>query len=76
MIRKESRNEMRLVRHERIRKQISGTKDIPRLSVYRSNKNIYAQLIDDENGVTLASASSLNMEGNNKEIAAKVGEAI
>ncbi len=76
MIKKESRNEMRKVRHERIRKQIIGTKDIPRLNVYRSNKNIYAQLIDDVNGVTLASASSLDMNGNNKEIATKVGEAI
>lgn len=76
MIKKESRNEMRVVRHERIRKQIIGTKDIPRLNVYRSNKNIYAQLIDDENGVTLASASSMNMKGNNTEVATKVGELI
>lgn len=76
MIKKESRNEMRKIRHERIRKQIIGTKDIPRLNVYRSNNNIYAQIIDDENGVTLASASSMKMKGNNTEIAAKVGEAI
>lgn len=76
MIKKESRNEMRKVRHERIRKQIIGTKDIPRLNVYRSNKNIYAQIIDDENGVTLASASSMKMKGNNTLIATKVGEAI
>ncbi len=76
MIKKESRNEMRVVRHERIRKQIIGTKDIPRLNVYRSNKNIYAQLIDDENGVTLASASSMDMKGNNTEVATKVGELI
>lgn len=76
MIKKESRNEMRKIRHERIRKQIIGTKDIPRLNVYRSNKNIYAQIIDDENGVTLASASSMKMKGNNTEIAAKVGEAV
>lgn len=76
MIKKESRNEMRKIRHERIRKQIIGTKDIPRLNVYRSNKNIYVQIIDDENGVTLASASSMKMKGNNTEIAAKVGEAI
>ena len=76
MIKKESRNEMRKVRHERIRKQIIGTKDIPRLNVYRSNTNIYAQIIDDENGVTLASASSMKMKGNNTEIAAKVGEAV
>ena len=76
MIKKESRNEMRKIRHERIRKQIIGTKDIPRLNVYRSNNNIYAQIIDDENGVTLASASSMKMKGNNTEIAAKVGAAI
>ena len=76
MIKKESRNEMRKIRHERIRKQIIGTKDIPRLNVYRSNNNIYAQIIDDEKGVTLASASSMKMKGNNTEIAAKVGEAI
>ena len=67
---------MRKIRHERIRKQIIGTKDIPRLNVYRSNNNIYAQIIDDENGVTLASASSMKMKGNNTEIAAKVGEAV
>lgn len=76
MIKKESRNKMRKIRHERIRKQIIGTKDIPRLNVYRSNNNIYAQIIDDEKGVTLASASSMKMKGNNTEIAAKVGEAI
>ena len=76
MIKKESRNEMRKVRHERVRKQIIGTKDIPRLNVYRSNTNIYAQIIDDENGVTLASASSMKMKGNNTEVATKVSEAI
>lgn len=73
MIKKESRNEMRKVRHERIRKQIIGTKDVPRLNVYRSNKNILVQLIDDENGVTLASAS---VKGKNIEAATKAGEAI
>ncbi len=76
MIKKESRNKMRKIRHERIRKQIIGTKDIPRLNVYRSNNNIYAQIIDDEKGVTLAEASSMKMKGNNTEIAAKVGEDI
>lgn len=76
MIKKESRNSMRKIRHTRIRKQIIGTADTPRLNVYRSNKNIYAQLIDDEKGVTLASASSMNMNGNNTEVAAKVGKAI
>ena len=73
MIKKISRNEMRKVRHERLRKSLAGTKDVPRLSVYRSNKNIFAQLIDDENNVTLASASSLKMDGNNKDTARQVG---
>lgn len=73
MIKKESRNSMRIIRHARIRKQIIGTKDIPRLNVYRSNKNILVQLIDDENGITIASAS---VNGKNMEAAAKVGEAI
>ena len=76
MIKKESRNEMRKVRHTRIRKQINGTNNMPRLCVYRSNKSIYAQIIDDEAGVTLAEASSLKLKGNNIETAAKVGEAI
>ena len=76
MIKKESRNKMRKIRHERIRKQISGTKDIPRLCVYRSNMNIKAQLIDDVNKITLAEASSINMKGNNTEVATKVGELI
>lgn len=76
MIKKESRNEMRKIRHTRIRKQIIGTADTPRLNVYRSNKNIYAQLIDDVNGVTLASASSMKLNGNNAEIAATVGKMI
>ena len=76
MVKKENRNEMRKIRHERIRKQISGTKDIPRLCVYRSNMNIKAQLIDDVAGVTLAEASSMNLKGNNTEVATKVGELI
>lgn len=76
MIKKESRNSMRLVRHSRIRKQVSGTSNTPRLCVYRSNLNISAQLIDDENRVTLASASSKNYKGNNIEVAKLVGEKI
>ena len=76
MIKKESRNEMRKIRHDRIRKSIIGTKDVPRLCVYRSNANISAQLIDDENGVTLASTSSLKIEGNNIEVAKQVGKEI
>ena len=50
--------------------------EVPRLCVYRSNNNISAQLIDDEKGITLASASSLKMKGNNTEVATKVGEEI
>jgi large subunit ribosomal protein L18 len=62
MIKKVSRNEMRVVRHERVRNKISGTSSIPRLCVFRSNKYIYVQIIDDENGTTLASASSLDKD--------------
>ena len=76
MIKKESRNEMRVVRHKRLRKSVIGTNEVPRLCDYRSNKNISAQLIDDEKGITLASASSLKMKGNNTEVATKVGEEI
>ena len=79
MIKKESRNEMRKIRHERIRKDVAGTKDIPRLNVYRSNNNITAQLIDDQDKITLVSASSLELKdvkGVNIEVATKVGELI
>ena len=58
MINKESKNVTRQKRHLRIRKNISGTPEKPRLNVFRSNKQIYAQIIDDVNGVTLCSASS------------------
>ena len=64
--------------HYKIRKKITGTADIPRLCVFRSSKNIYAQLIDDVNGVTLVSASTLDKDfegiGSNKEAARKVGK--
>ena len=76
---KESRNDVRLRRHLRVRKKISGTPERPRLNVFRSNTNIYAQVIDDVNGVTLASASSLDMKlenGGNVEAATKVGEEV
>jgi large subunit ribosomal protein L18 len=75
MLEKEKR---RLKIKARIRKKISGTAERPRLSVFRSNKQIYAQLIDDVTGTTLASASSLKMEEKlpKKEMAAKVGELI
>lgn len=64
MINKPDKNKVRLKRHSRVRSKISGTAECPRLNVFRSNKNIYAQLIDDVAGVTLASASSLD----NKDI--------
>ena len=57
---KESRNDKRVKRHARVRKNLFGTPERPRLCVYRSNKNISAQVIDDVNGVTLAAASSLD----------------
>ena len=79
MIKKVVRNDARIARHSRIRNKVSGTKDVPRLNVFRSNNNIFAQIIDDEAGVTLVSASSLESElklanGGNIEAATKVGE--
>lgn len=77
MVNKVNTNNPRLKRHKRVRAKISGTPQRPRLNVFRSTNNIYAQLIDDVNGVTLASASTLDKEidgkGNNKEAAYKVG---
>ncbi|MBQ2640026.1 MAG: 50S ribosomal protein L18 [Bacilli bacterium] len=78
MIRKESRNSMRKSRHERIRKTMVGTSAVPRLCVFRSNKEIYAQIIDDESKTTLVSASSLDKSlkiknGSNVEAAKVVG---
>lgn len=66
MIKKESKNVSRLKRHARIRKNLSGTSTTPRLNIFRSNTNIYAQIIDDEKGVTLVSASSLDKDLNIK----------
>ena len=80
MVKNFDKNAQRLKRHVRVRGKISGTPERPRLSVFRSNANIYAQLIDDVNGVTLAAASTLekDFEGatSNKEAARKVGAAI
>ena len=77
MVSKVNKNAMRLKRHVRVRGKISGTPECPRLNVFRSNANIYAQLIDDVNGVTLAAANTLekNFEGaaGNCEAAKKVG---
>ena len=73
MIKRPNTNAQRLKRHKRVRAKISGTPECPRLNVFRSEKNIYAQVIDDVNGVTLCSASSLKMEnGSNKEAAREV----
>ena len=60
MFKKRDRNEVRVIRHARVRKKISGTPEMPRLCVYRSNKYIYAQVIDDTKGITLVQASSLD----------------
>ena len=77
MINKVSRNQMRVMRHSRVRSKIMGTTEIPRLCVFRSNKNISCQVIDDETGTTLASASSLKLKnGGNIEGAKEVGKAI
>jgi large subunit ribosomal protein L18 len=81
MITKADKNAVRKKRHARVRSKLSGTAARPRLNVYRSNKHIYAQLIDDVNRATLASASTLDKEVNvesagNIEAAVKVGELV
>ena len=80
MIKRPDTNAQRLKRHRRVRGKISGTPERPRLNVFRSGTNIYAQVIDDSKGCTLVSASSLEKgfegKGSNCEAAAKVGEAI
>ena len=78
MINKVSRNDMRIARHRRVREKVSGTSEYPRLNVFRSNKNIFAQIIDDEANKTLVSASSIDKElklenGSNVEAAIQVG---
>lgn len=80
MVKMPDKNQARLKRHIRMRNKVSGTTERPRLNVFRSSKNIYAQVIDDEKGITLASASTLDkeFEGNasNKEAAREVGKMI
>ena len=77
MVKRIDKNAMRLERHIRVRGKISGTPECPRLNVFRSNANIYAQIIDDVNGVTLVSANTLEKEfegaTGNCEAAKKVG---
>jgi large subunit ribosomal protein L18 len=81
MIKKAGSNVARKRRHLRVRKKIHGTANLPRLNVFRSLKNIYAQIIDDDKGVTIAAASSLDASlkdtyGGNKEAARAVGNLI
>lgn len=81
MITKADKNAVRKKRHARVRAKLSGTAARPRLNVYRSNKHIYAQLIDDVNGVTVASASTQDKEVNldatsNVDLTVKVGELV
>ncbi len=80
MVNKPNSNKARIKRHARVRSKINGTAACPRLDVFRSNSNIYAQLIDDVNGVTLAAAASnekdFGLSGANKEGARKVGQLI
>ncbi len=73
---KRTKEESRKRLHLRIRNKISGTAERPRLSVYRSNKLIYCQLIDDQKGMTLASASSRSVQGSKSEQAVEVGKII
>ena len=80
MVKNFDKNAQRIKRHTRVRGKISGTPECPRLNVFRSNANIYAQIIDDVNGVTLVSANTLekDFEGatGNAEAAKKVGAAL
>lgn len=83
MIKNIDKNKQRLKKHLRVRRKISGTAEVPRLNVFRSNKNMYAQIIDDEKGVTLVSASTLDKDlkeqlefGGNKDAAKAVGMSV
>ena len=80
MIKRPNTNAQRLKRHKRVRAKISGTPEMPRLNVFRSEKNIYAQIIDDVAGNTLVSASSPDKEiegnGGNKTAARAVGKLV
>ncbi len=70
MIKKEDKNQLRQRRHARVRKNVSGTAETPRLNVYRSLNHIYVQIIDDVKGVTLASASTME-KGVREQVAGK-----
>lgn len=78
---KNQRNSNRKLRHKRIRNKVSGTTSVPRLNIYKSNAHIYAQVIDDVEGTTVVSASSLDKDlglenTGNKEAARAVGEKV
>jgi large subunit ribosomal protein L18 len=76
-MRADIKREMRVRRHRRVRKRVSGTAQRPRLAIYRSNRHIYAQLVDDHSAITVAAASDLAAgEGNKIERAKQVGQAI
>ena len=83
MIKKPIKNKLRIARHFRVRNKISGTEIRPRLNVFRSNKNIYAQIVDDTKGITLVSASSNDADlkgqvtnGGDKAAAKAVGQSV
>ena len=80
MINRPDTRAQRYKRHKRVRGKVSGTPECPRLNVFRSEKNIYAQIIDDVNGVTLCSASAVEKDfeglGSNKEAARKGGKTV
>ena len=80
MINRPNTNAQRLKRHKRVRAKVSGTPERPRLNVFRSRENIYAQIIDDVSGTTLVSASTVEKDfdgyGGNKEAARKVGKTV
>ena len=82
LIKKKSRNKLRLGKHQRIRRKLSGTEETPRLCIYKSLNHIYAQIIDDQKGVTLVAASTLDKElsdlpsSTNVEAAKEVGSRI
>ena len=80
MIKRPDTNAQRKKRHKRVRSKIAGTTERPRLNVFRSEKHIYAQIIDDTKGATICSASSLEKDfeisGSNKEAAKKVGQKV
>ena len=80
MVKKTDRNAERIRRHKRVRRKISGTAECPRLSVFRSNTNLYVKVNDDTKGITLVQASTLDKEvktkHSNKEAAKEVGTLI